>query len=107
MWYLILHATYLSICPVLNPRGAPANGGRTPIRRGLSRAALPDRAGQRVWRRGAADCAPSRVQRTNRAQRGTRFQYPGRGVSGAQVLAAPYHARALGERGGRAAAGLV
>src|SRR5882672_1421124 len=107
MWYLALHATYLSICPPLNLRGAPANGGRTPVRRCLCRAALPDRAGQRVWGRGATDCAPSRVQRPNRAQCSARFQYPGRGVSAARALTAPHHARALGGRGSPATAGRV
>src|SRR5712691_10015551 len=107
MWYLALHATYLSICPVLNPRGAPANGGRTPVLRCLSRAALPARAGQRVWRRGAADCPPSWVQRTSRAPCRARFQYPGGSVSAARVLPTPHYARALGERGSPAAPGLV
>src|SRR5947209_14493831 len=107
MWYLVLHAPYLSIRPVLNLRGAPANGGRTPVRRGCCRAALPARAGQRVWRRGAADYAPSRVQRTSRAQCRARFQDPGRGMSAARVLAAPPHARARGERRSLAAPGLL
>ncbi len=107
MWYLALHATYLSICPVLNPRGAPANGGRPPVRQCLSRAALPDRAGQRVGRRGAAHCAPSRGQRPNRAPCRARFHYPGRGVSAARARTAPHHARALGGSGSPATAGLV
>jgi hypothetical protein len=107
MWYLILHATDLSFCPGLKPRRAPADGGRSPVRRCLSRAALPDRAGQRVRSRGAAECAPSRVQRTNRAQCRACLQCLGRGVSAARILPTPYHARALGERGRPAAPGLV
>src|SRR2546428_13643839 len=81
MEYLSLHATYRSICPVLTPRGAPANGDRTPVLRCLSRAALPERAGQRVRGRGAAACAPSRVQRPPRAQGRARFPCPRRGGS--------------------------
>ncbi len=105
MWYLVLSATYLSICPVFNPRGAPANGGRTAVLRCLSRAALPDRAGQRVERRGAADCPPRWVQRTSRAHCSARFHYPGGSVSAARVLR-PHTTRALGERGSPAAPGL-
>src|SRR5262249_48690379 len=85
----------------------PANGGRTPILPHFYRAALPERAGQRVRGRGAADCASSRVQRTNGAQRGARFQPPGRGVSAARVLPAPDHPRALTERGGHAAPAFI
>src|SRR6185369_2046426 len=99
MWYFLLHAISLSFCPGRDGRGTPTLEGRTPRGRGLSRPTLSDRLSQRVWGRSAADCAPSRMQRTNRAQYHPRLQYPGRGVSTAYVLPAPHHARALGGRG--------
>jgi hypothetical protein len=107
MWYFILHATDLSLCSGRYSRGAPAIGERTPVRRSLSRTALPGRAGQRVGCRGAADCTPSGGQRPNRAQCRARVQSPGGSVSAAQLLAAPHHTRAVGERGSSAAPGVV
>src|SRR2546428_10620123 len=104
MEYLSLHATYRSICPVLTPRGAPANGDRTPVLRCLSRAALPERAGQRVRGRGAAACAPRRVQRPPRAQGRARFPCPRRGGAAARGRAAPPPPPAGGPRGAPAAA---
>src|SRR5262249_7253522 len=94
MWYFIFHALSLSFCSGHDCRRTPACEGRTPCGRGLARPALPDPLSQRVWGRSAADCPPSGRQRTNRAQCHPCLHCPRRGVSAANVLPTPHHARA-------------